>query len=114
MANKVKERVCVVCGKTFLAARRTARFCSPDCYKHEQKNNPPPEIEKICMCCKKLFITRDKRRRCCSRTCAGHMNGEIRVTPKTWKSYAEIKMENRKRKVESGWRGRKMQGSGIL
>ena len=31
-----------------------------------------------------------------------------------FKTYKQIQEENRKRKVEDGWRGRKMQGSGII
>lgn len=35
------------------------------------------------------------------------------ATRKRWKTYKEIQAENRRRKIEDGWRGRKMQGSGI-
>ena len=39
---------------------------------------------------------------------------EDREGKKKWKTYKEIQAENRTRKVESGWRGRKMQGSGMM
>lgn len=111
--SKQKECVCVVCGKTFIASRRTAKYCSKNCNMRDWRENPPSKIEKICICCGKPFTTRSKLRRVCSHSCAGRMASQTSIVVKKWKSFKEIQAENRKRKVESGWRGRKMQGSGF-
>ena len=77
-------------------------------------------MTKICEICDEVFET-DRHRKYCSKECqkAGHLrkHEENRkrkaATRKRWKTYKEIQAENRRRKIEDGWRGRKMQGSGI-
>ena len=77
-------------------------------------------MTKICEICDEAFET-DHRRKYCSKECrkAGLLRKleENRkrkaATRKRWKTYKEIQAENRRRKIEDGWRGRKMQGSGI-
>ena len=76
---------------------------------------------KICETCGKEFEC-DYRKKYCSKECqrAGYLrkleeNRKRKAAArKRWKSYKQIQAENRKRKVEDGWRGRKMQGSGVM
>ena len=73
---------------------------------------------KICETCGKEFKTYSTGKYC-SKECrkAGLMRkleeNRKAAARKRGKTYKEIQAENRRRKVESGWRGRKMQGSGI-
>ena len=78
------KKICETCGKEFKAERTNVKYCSKECRKAGF-----------------MRVLEENRKR-------------KAAAKKRWKSYKEIKMENRKRKVESGWRGRKMQGSGIL
>ena len=70
-------------------------------------------VEIRCQFCGAKFYA-DRRRMYCSKVCGSLARSERKKKQHKWKSYAEIKEENRRRKVEDGWRGRKMQGSGIL
>ena len=77
-------------------------------------------MKKICETCGKEFETHSTGKYCskeCRKTGLMRKLEENRkrkaAAKKRWKTYKEIKAENRKRKVEDGWRGRKMQGSGI-
>ena len=77
-------------------------------------------MTKNCKICSKEFETYSTGKYC-SKECrkAGLMrkleeNRKRKAAArKRGKTYKEIQAENRRRKVESGWRGRKMQGSGI-
>ena len=76
-------KICEICGKEFEAERTNVKYCSKECRKAGL-----------------MRVLEENRKR-------------KAAAKKRWKTYKEIQAENRKRKVESGWRGRKMQGSGF-
>lgn len=85
------ERFCECCGRVMVTRRADKRYCS--------------------RACKDLMYNRRKREEYAEKRCARPAVGvEWKTVPK---SYAEIKLANMRRKVESGWRGQRVLGGGL-
>lgn len=67
------QKVCPVCGKSFLLNRRFPKkiCCSPACgHKFAGLRRDKGTVEKTCPACGKIFVTKNTNQVCCSRSCA--------------------------------------------
>lgn len=65
MPQKPREIACAVCGKTWMAANRKTRFCSPECWNSVREL---PIHQRVCARCGKGFEALSGRAKYC-RTC---------------------------------------------
>lgn len=75
------ERICPTCGKTFVSAHLTKKYCSEKCRltaynKKACKERKTTGTVKICACCGNEFIYSLKRRKYCSDECAKKVQKE--------------------------------------
>ena len=75
------ERVCIVCGKTFLAcANKPRKFCSNRC--RDKVRNYRESEERICVVCGKPFMTKKGlKKKCCSKSCWHRLNRKLHPQP---------------------------------
>lgn len=65
------ERVCPVCGSTFVTTHGTQKYCSQECRREQDRMSAArPRFTKICPHCGRTFETAAARQRCCSYKCA--------------------------------------------
>ena len=66
------EKVCVVCGKAFVARRKDAIYCSNECRQHDyfaKHYHPRQPIDKTCAICGAHFTSKWPRANYCSDEC---------------------------------------------
>ena len=74
-------KVCVCCGKTFVAAHGNAKYCSEEC----RRKAKPPKLQRDpieCPVCGKVFIPRDIKQKCCCKHCGSIHYDRLRSTRK--------------------------------
>ncbi|KRM61040.1 hypothetical protein FC26_GL002256 [Paucilactobacillus vaccinostercus DSM 20634] len=65
---------CLNCGKTFRAARPSAKFCSPDCQSAYRRRSGVDNETRKCVVCGSSFVTNKySKARTCSRKCAAQL-----------------------------------------
>ena len=69
-SKSISEKVCLLCGKSFVPEKPSVKYCSRECYYKSRLVN---RVEKICPICGKKFSVERKfsAQRYCSRQCAG-------------------------------------------
>lgn len=67
------KRECDYCGKEYMPARISQRFCCTACYRkfnyEKRKKNKKPQDEKICEICGKKFVAYKANQKTCSNEC---------------------------------------------
>lgn len=70
----MKNNICIVCGKEFLAKRYDRVICSPECKKKfAPNNNPIKDKHTKCEICGKSFVKKRNCQRVCSRECGNKL-----------------------------------------
>lgn len=75
-----KPRVCTFCGKTFMASRSDAKFCSANCQVRWRYHQGLCHTKRICAHCGAEFLAVNPRTRYCSMQCAAKANGTAKLT----------------------------------
>ena len=84
----------------------------------KKEKKPKEQLKIVCRYCGKEFLSAFKKVYCSKKCSKDGRYAIFKENREAWrksqpKTYKQIVAENRKRKVEEGWRGRQMQGSGI-
>ena len=82
--NKVREFVCIGCGKTVVkSCVKKQKYCSPECYHaHREYRKPKMGVYKICINCGKKFYVpqgRSQKAIACSVKCHNEYQGRNKV-----------------------------------
>lgn len=73
--------ICAQCGKEFLARKKNAKFCSPLCNQHWQRDNGHRHVIRICDVCGKEFLSfKYSYAKYCSHECVAIGNGTAKLT----------------------------------
>ena len=67
--NRKVAKVCVQCGKTFLASRKDAKFCSANCKTKLRYEQGLCHTKRICVWCGKEFLAVNVHTEHCSKEC---------------------------------------------
>ena len=76
------EKICLICGKNFVPAKSSVKYCSCECY---YKSAYTERIKKLCPVCGKIFLVEQKKSsaKYCSCQCAGKATAKLRRKKKS-------------------------------
>ena len=71
------KKICIICGKEFIAKSKKAKYCSYECkYENYKLNHPKKVFKKICPTCNKEFIANFHAQKYCCKKCQDIIENE--------------------------------------